>query len=146
MFDDETQGKPWSPLVATTDDSWELQNRDRCIEINDQLDKLSLYDRRVLYQTLSDAEQSGIIPEYGRRRNNEIAPPGSMVRCKHVWIFNTSNRMGSSHTYDGTALVIAAPERGGYDRILYLTGAIEIVGYGKHKFARSQIFNLKVIK
>lgn len=58
---------------------WEAANFARAMELNDVLFKMTLPERRVFVQTLTEEEKNGLIPEYTRRRNNEQAPTGSIV-------------------------------------------------------------------
>jgi len=136
---------PWSPIVRKTDSSWESMNWERCVQINDVLDKLSLYDRQVEYELLTEEEQAGILPEYGRRRNNEIAPPGSIVKCNNIInvILDDSDKY-VQRPYNDHALVISNPKYGEYERILHLFIPIE-THLGNRIFARCSIYNMTVV-
>lgn len=136
---------PWSPIIRKTDPSWESMNWERCVQINDVLDKLSLYDQQVEYELLTKEEQVGILPEYSRRRNNEIALPGSIVKCNNIVnvILDDSDKY-EQRPYNDHALVISNPEYGGYERILYLFIPVE-THLGNRIFARCLIYNMTVV-
>lgn len=139
MFDDENLfGQPRSPIVIKTSGSWESNNWQRCVQINDELDKLSFYDKRVFFKTLSKEEASGILPEYNRRRNNEIARPGCVVKCLNVITVYVDDTNCESHRYSDYALVIGNLQHGGYDRILCLFKPVNTLR-GNRIFARASI-------
>jgi hypothetical protein len=103
---------------------WELANPERCKELNDVLDRMTLEDRRAFYAGLSDEEQNGIISEYTRRRADEEAPVGTMVTAKdrsqgmNVWEHRPRGIF--SFVYTGTATVIGHGGHGSYERLLLL--------------------------
>ena len=101
---------------------WEAANYQRAMEINDILDPMTIQERRVFVQTLTEEEKNGLIPEYGRRRNNEKARPGALVkpRGKTFSIWQRQANGSLSACWWGLAIVLGIPEHGSHIRYLQL--------------------------
>ena len=109
------------PKVTRTDGhevalAWEREHRERCKELNDVLDSLPNTEaRREYYAALSAEERHGLIPEYVRRRTNEDAPVGALVRPTHERFSFTVRRDGGGvmrASHDGLAFIVAIPQHG----------------------------------
>lgn len=103
--------------------AWEREHPERSKELNDVLDGLPLKARRAYYAQLTDDERQGLIPEYVRRRTDEEAPVGALVKPIHGR-FSFSVRhdgggvMRASH--DGLAFIVAIPQHGSPRRAVLL--------------------------
>ncbi len=93
-------------------DEWETANYDRAMHLNDMLDACAdIHEKRALFQTFTKEEKNGLIPELVRRRNNEEAPTGSLVKASHpnrgisIWAGRGSPSVTCA-THYGTATVL----------------------------------------
>ena len=110
-------------------DEWEAANPERAIELNDIIDSHKTMDaKRAFVATLNKEEKNGLLNEYMRRRENEHAPLGSLVRGKHhdqvnghsfsFVVRNGDSTMHACHL--GLATVIGQDGHGGCVRYLVL--------------------------
>lgn len=129
--------------------AWQSCNRDRIVELNDALDTCrALPDRRILYGTLSREEKLGIMDEYIRRRTNETAPVGSLVRPRRPpYGFSITVRRQGSVTYAShhdLATVVGA-EDGTYVRYVFLNPPWTNVEGHVIAFAEANAYDLEVV-
>jgi hypothetical protein len=126
---------------------WEAANHARAMELNDMLDPLTIQQRRALCETFTEDEQNGLVPEYIRRRNNEEAPVGSLVKPNKWYGFAIWARIPGGHLHtihNGLALVVGAPEHGTSLRYVYLLPPRENGG-DRVVFAETRSYDLTVV-
>ncbi len=113
------------PLTSEIDRrrvDWCVKNADRIKELTDRLDACSsLIDKQKVYAQFTPDEKDGIIDEYGRRKANRLALPGSLVAPVgerfNITVHITGGTLRASHA--GVAIVIGADD-GTYNRYVFL--------------------------
>ena len=103
---------------------WEAANFDRAMELNDMLDACAdIFEKRKLFQTFTKVEQNGLIPEYSRRRVDQEAPVGSLVKPRYergYTIWDRSSTRTFTASYSNLATVLCQPEHGSLRRLVLL--------------------------
>lgn len=103
---------------------WETKHRARAMQLNDMLDACrNVRERRALYETFTNEERSGLLPEYIRRSTNREAPVGSLVKPKagigcSMWKVGGNQVFYANFT--GLATVFGQREYGHYARFILL--------------------------